>query len=79
MMAGVYILKTLILISTLVNTLSITKYRYHFRTDNKAGKMYMGSLDYKHVHLHLYMLRPICEIVQFMNWAALLPSSCNGQ
>ena len=27
----------------------------------------------------VYMLRPICEIVQFMNWAALLPSSWNGQ
>ena len=34
------------------------------------------------IHAHnicIYMLRPICEIAQFMNWAALLPSSWNGQ
>ena len=27
----------------------------------------------------VYMLRPICEIAQFMNWAPLMPSSWNGQ
>ena len=30
----------------------------------------------KHVELHVvHMLRPICEIAQFMNWAPLMPSS----
>ena len=32
------------------------------------------------VHVRLpYILRPICEIAQFMNWAPLMPSSWTGQ
>ena len=51
-------------------------------SENKGVDMNWRAFEYDTFYpyvLYIYMLRPIHEIAQFMNWAPLMPSSWNVQ